>query len=138
MSHSLGPLSESSPARLAGMITEMPTRLKINTEFSVDGRTDLREPEGPFIVQGANSYIGDPFTTSDSTQNSSHHGRITPTAEAGLASPIASTPSPNIPDNLQTSPETPFTPREDRIGQPVSSENAQALNPPDACIFVAK
>ena len=31
-----------------------------------------------------------------------------------------------------------FTPREDRAGQEISVENAQAMLPPTACVFVAK
>jgi hypothetical protein len=31
-----------------------------------------------------------------------------------------------------------FTPREDRAGQQISVENAQAMLPPTACVFVAK
>lgn len=33
---------------------------------------------------------------------------------------------------------SPFNPRGDRAGEPISNDNAQALLPPSACVFVAK
>jgi hypothetical protein len=42
-------------------------------------------------------------------------------------------------EHIQQSPtEKTLTPRADRIGAPISVENAQGLLPPSACVFVAK
>lgn len=61
----------------------------------------------------------------------------TPTHRA--AGSKATTPSTtSLHDDAHLGHKSPFTPREDRIGQPISLDNAQAPNPPDACVFVAK
>lgn len=42
------------------------------------------------------------------------------------------------PEAITSPAATGFTPRPDRLAEPLSADNAQAILPPQACVFVAK
>ncbi|KAI9655807.1 MAG: hypothetical protein M1821_005242 [Bathelium mastoideum] len=143
--HALG---NSSPARLADMVADLSkysiSDSAINSAScsASDGgfRPDSKTQSASFIVHGADSEMDDPFTSpvhrgKDRSQKAAVNSRaraqsLNGSNAAGLDStePVAQ----NTPILC-----SPFSPREDRIGQEPSADNAQALYPPDACVFVA-
>lgn len=67
---------------------------------------------------------------------------VTPTRGIETVSPSAACESATVDSrelqvNITPTP-TGFTPRADRLAEVVSADNAQAVYPPQACIFVAK
>ena len=78
-------------------------------------RADRVAGENPFLTPTRGIQSGSPFTTGGS-------GTV-----VGSEAEVDTTPTP-----------TAFTPRADRLAETVSADNAQAVYPPQACIFVAK
>ncbi len=50
----------------------------------------------------------------------------------------AGTTATSGPEAITSDSATGFTPRPDRLAEPLSADNAQAVLPPQACVFVAK
>ncbi|KAK5172477.1 hypothetical protein LTR04_002403 [Oleoguttula sp. CCFEE 6159] len=101
-----------------------------------------------FVVQGITTDIDDPFTSpkrQDATEQTeqatpSHKKQLSPLSPArftGEQHDEVLAPSSTSAGNISPSLGSPFSPREDRIGQTPSADNAQAIYPPDACVFVA-
>lgn len=127
----------SSPAKLVGMLD------------------DVSSLQTDFVVKSSSAKQEDPFTSPSWRNGAGHIGPVTPSRRNQT---FAETPSrrvePLVP--LDDSPSTrsttsktnskrkavgvtsPFSPREDRLGQRPTPENAQAIFAPDACVFVAK
>ena len=130
-------IGSSSPARLAGMITDLSDETISSTCCSVsDGgfRHESKIASSSFIVHGSSSAMDDPFT-SPAFHGSSHSPQ--PSLDSS-APPRALDEDTTDAPQAKTALSSPFSPREDRLGQQPSADNAQALYPPDACVFVAK
>ncbi len=89
-----------------------------------------------FVQHSRNSQAEDPFVspTRVPERSSSVDPQTTPSHRVQVNT---STPVPNKQSDTPTQTSS-FTPREDRVGQEISVDNAQAILPPNACVFVAK
>ena len=75
--------------------------------------------------------VDDVFTSTDNARLAMHPGKpstIESLTQVTLTLAVSD----------QSGNEPPYNPREDRAGEVISNENAQALLPPSACVFVAK
>jgi hypothetical protein len=82
----------------------------------------------PFVLSSSTSANDDPFTSTASASNGTVG--VTGRTNGDETSPASQSTDSNV---LPI-----FTPREDRLGQEISGENAQGVHPPEACAFVAK
>ena len=143
LQHDMG---SSSPARLSGMVEDLSKCcLSDDTVGSKYGSASDSGfcPEGKvsstsFIVHDSTSAMDDPFT---STTSSDKDKSSKSSCDSAFTAPLVrgvSSASGDAGAIQAESTSSPFSPREDRIGQQPSADNAQALYPPDACVFVAK
>ena len=59
-------------------------------------------------------------------------------SDTSAAAREADTATTSGPEAITSPVPTGFTPRPDRLAEPLSADNAQAVLPPQACVFVAK
>lgn len=148
--------SGSSPARLAEMLENLSVQKDLAKEAlsRLPGTPSKPKPTGGSFVKGATH--DDPFTASptrtESCQSTLSSSLGTPTRRIKSASATPSRnssrlQSPNLTpgshskgkiNGLASIEETTFSPRPDHVGEQPTSDNAQAIFPPNACIFVAK
>lgn len=150
-------MSGSSPAKLAKLLESLTVQSDLAEQAlrqlpgtpSSKGKTGLSN-----FVRGTNAE--DPFTTkhvfSEANRKTSTSSPATPSrqSKSSDATPtrsgstrasqriISSTHSKDKSNNLPTVHEAAFSPRVDRQAEKPTSANAQAIFPPNACIFVAK
>ena len=149
-------VSGSSPARLAEMLESLSVQKDLAEEAlsKLPGTPSKPRSTGGSFVKGATH--DDPFTVSPSRTESCKS-----TVSSSLGTPTRRTPSASVtplrnssllqsqnltPGSLSKSmsnglariEETTFSPRPDHLGEQPTSKNAQAIFPPNACIFVAK
>ncbi|KAK4971236.1 hypothetical protein LTR66_011449 [Elasticomyces elasticus] len=128
--------SGSSPARLAGMIQE--------TENTNPSACALDETPGDAAFGRSLRDGGDPFVASPNDKVDAPNQRncetmaivstpVRMTSKPGDEDPAASTTVGTTPDVASAS----FSPRQDRVTETPTVENAQALFPPTACMFIA-
>lgn len=92
-------------------------------------------PRSDFVVHGKDSKANDPFL-SPSEQNDI---RVQDEASKPLSQNTKDTSKGVANDRSpECQPEVASSPRADRLGQEISADNAQAILPPSACVFVAK
>lgn len=153
-----GEAATSSPAKLFRMLDDDEFRDVLSDRRASGAKrgsdadvSSLSKKDGRDFVVGGND--DDPFTSqnrrvSDPPNHvrgysdiSSQTSSQTPTARLDEQEPSGEI----TPESSKKGPETtgdpstpPFSPRGDRIGQMPSADNAQAIYPPEACVFVAK
>jgi len=95
-----------------------------------------------FVQHSHDSQTEDPFVSPSHGRGhaSSQGPQDTPSRRAKKDTSTPNTAAqPDTQDQDTGFPATPsFTPRQDRVGQEISVDNAQAVLPPLACVFVAK
>lgn len=105
------------------------------------GQTDTSawHSSSDFVQHSRESQAEDPFI-SPSRKDAAQDSNETPTPHAKVqlitSTPIESSKTPDHKCAMARAAQ--FTPREDRVGQAISVDNAQAMFPPTACVFVAK
>ncbi|KAL9082599.1 MAG: hypothetical protein Q9165_008850, partial [Trypethelium subeluteriae] len=141
LQHDVG---NSSPARLSAMVAD--PSISCIADDTIDATSCSASDSGlagrskglksSFILHDSSSTMDDPFTSpalyhvDRSTTLSA--GSITTTTRAVSASNKTNGDKTDGTPADSTSLSSPFSPREDRIGQQPSADNAQALYPPDA------
>jgi hypothetical protein len=96
------------------------------------------------VIQGKDSKAADPFVScgsepgvsgdvKDSSEGAHSACSLQPKEPAGDAEEVTE----GGPDKADTAMAV-LSPRADRVQDPISAENAQAVLPPSACVFVAK
>ena len=115
--------------------------------LTVADRTNNGSPG--FVVHGNESRANDPFvspTHGGSTRNGENvaHVQEEPGSSKSTSeqSPSGKSTEDRVADHegeaRPGAKPVQLSPRPDRSGQPISAENAQAILPPSACVFVAK
>lgn len=152
-------VSGSSPAKLAELLESLTLQSDLAEQAlrQLPGTPSSKSKTGlSSFVRGTNAE--DPFTTkhvsseayrktSTSTSSPATPSRLSKSSEATPTRSgstrasqriISSTHSKDKSNNLPTVHEAAFSPRVDRQAEKPTSANAQAIFPPNACIFVAK
>jgi len=148
--------SGSSPARLAEMLESLSVQKDLADEAlsKLPGTPSKPKSIAGSFVKGATH--DDPFTVGptriESCQSTLSSSLGTPTRRIQSASATPSRNSLHLQsqnvtpgshskgkvNGLSSIEETTYSPRPDHLGEQPTSENAQAIFPPNACIFVAK
>ena len=90
-----------------------------------------------FVVHGKDSKADDPFVSSIDQPTTPSRQITTPSRRCADSSLSGGSKLEKTPECAEIKSE-PVSPRADRNGEPLTNENAQAVLPPSACVFVAK
>lgn len=167
LDESLASDTEDTGTSVEDMVTQATNsyiKSKALEQVSPSPSPGLRRSVSGF-VQGSTLDIDDPFTTAPSRVVLDALGKLisTSTTSISVQTPTRRTQSANVTPNHRASKapfshitpthssgdpstkftnalpnESPFSPREERLGETPSADNAQAIFPPEACVFVAK
>ncbi|KAI9819208.1 MAG: hypothetical protein M1827_007364 [Pycnora praestabilis] len=108
-----------------------PSRERCEAEDGAESPLPQREQDASgFVVHGKDSKVDDPFVSPTHHQpgTPSHHSSGTLSHHSQALTPSKASNNTSVKQ---------LSPRPDRVGQLISADNAQAVLPPEACVFVA-